>query len=275
MLTQAMAKSVLSYAMSKNEKNVIKHQVTKLDRYISAMRTQYAKGIVKTAKHLNIPLSISPDHTHLPFPATFTRMVNDRFSQSFSGQTDIISKNPINPEQKLRTQTDHKAYDSILKNPNQMYSAFETKNGHINQVIYTADIASVQACVNCHRQFQGDQIKLGSLLGIRRYTFEFSKNEPVGKQILNSNLDEFELNKAIFQKTLHAIKEGGEYPRDLKMSTMGHFEAIENPTIQQKIIEVEKQFTIFKSAVKQLLNNQPGTDDYRSAIFMSMDEGLR
>jgi len=44
---------------------------------------------------------MSPDHTTLPFPATFTRFVNERFGDKFADTIKIIAEAPINPKHKI------------------------------------------------------------------------------------------------------------------------------------------------------------------------------
>ncbi len=59
MLSQAMGKSGLGYAMAKSRKKTIEQQVTDLDRYISKMRGIYAKTIIATAKKTGLAISMN------------------------------------------------------------------------------------------------------------------------------------------------------------------------------------------------------------------------
>ena len=84
MLSQAMGKAGLGYAMAKSRKKTIEQQVTDLDRYITKMRGTYAKTIIGTAKKSGLAISMNPSqepHPAVPFPATFTRMTNEKFGK--------------------------------------------------------------------------------------------------------------------------------------------------------------------------------------------------
>ncbi|MZH02440.1 MAG: hypothetical protein F3745_03310, partial [Nitrospinae bacterium] len=106
MLSQAMGKAGLGYAMAKSRKKTIEQQISDLDRYITKMRGTYAKTIIGTAKKSGLAISMNPSqepHPAVPFPATFTRMTNEKFGKGREFGIDIISDDPINPNQGLKT----------------------------------------------------------------------------------------------------------------------------------------------------------------------------
>ncbi len=267
MLTQAMAKSVLNQAMIRDEKSNNEQHVAMLNRYITSMRKEYTRKIVATAKYLDIPLSMSPDQESLPYPATFTREVNDLFGRQKTANIAIIAPDAINPQQKLQDGTDRSAYDFLKQHPEKMFTTFLENNGSLIHRFYTSDRATAPACVSCHQKYQGEDIKLGDILGIRRFDILFTRNIPLGKQLLKSDLQEYEQAKDVFTKTLRAVKSGGDYPKDLVLRHTGHFDRIDDQAIQNKIGEVEQVFAIFQQTVEHLLSSQAGSDVYRQALL--------
>lgn len=269
MLTQAMAKSALGYSTAKNQHSHLEQQVTMVDNYITNMRAAYTQIVVPVANAHGIELSMAEDdhkQGQLPFPATLTRLVNNRFQENSQSSVDIIAKHPVNPNQTLKFASDEAAWEFITQNTNKIYSSPVERDGKMYQRFYTADTATVQACVDCHVGLQGQQVKLGDTLGIRRFEVPFSDDVALGRQLMNPSLHEYEQARDIFQKTLAAMKNGGEYPLDLGMTTMGYVEAIEDETSQAKIQEVEAKFSEFTGIVGKLLAIPPGSTQARLAL---------
>lgn len=112
MLSQAMGKSALGYASSKSRQKTIEQQIHSLDNYVTQMRSVYTKTIVGAAKKSGLGISMDPaneTHPAVPFPATFTRLVNEKVGKSNGLAVDILSDDPINPKQKLKSATDREA----------------------------------------------------------------------------------------------------------------------------------------------------------------------
>ena len=94
MLSQAMGKAGLGYAMAKSRKKTIEQQIASLDRYITQMRGTYTRTIIGTAKKSGLAISMNPEnepHPAVPFPATFTRLTNEKFGEGRDFGIDIIS----------------------------------------------------------------------------------------------------------------------------------------------------------------------------------------
>lgn len=268
MLTQAMAKSSLGYAAAKNEIANLESQVIRLNKFITNMRAVYTRQIVPVAKNNNINLVMSAGdsaHTGLPFPASFARMVNDRLAKSNEFSIDIIAEQPVNPAQGLKSAADRTAWKALLKNPDSIYQEAIEKDGNLVLQFYTTDNATVDACVSCHTRMQNRTIKIGDTLGIRRFELPLSDNIAIGKRLLNPDLEEYENARDIFQKTLLAMKQGGEYPVDLQQSEFTTIHAITGEGIAEKIEEVEANFSKFTETVGLFLTATPGSTESRLA----------
>lgn len=266
MLTQAMAKSALGYGMAKSEKENTRQQVLRLDSYITSMRAVFTDKIVKSAVASAIELSMSPEPGSLPFPATFTRFVNERFDKKSDAHADIVAQSPINPDKAFQYSSDSAAFSYLQAQPEGVYMSTFARDGRLYQRFYTADRATVDACVSCHSKYQGTGIRKGDILGIRRFDIPFANDVALGREILNTNLDEYRQAEKIFSMTLQAVKSGGPYPLDLKLEKTGHLQKIADLQTQRKIEEIEQQFAAFTRAVEDLSTGEVGSSGHRQAM---------
>ncbi|MZH03700.1 MAG: HAMP domain-containing protein, partial [Nitrospinae bacterium] len=269
MLSQAMGKAGLGYAMAKSRKKTIEQQVTDLDRYITKMRGTYAKTIIGTAKKTGLAISMDPanePHPAVPFPATFTRMTNEKFGKGKDFGIDIISEDPINPKQGLKTELDREANTYLKENPNKVFNKVYEENGKLIIGLYTTDKAVVPGCASCHSAMKnGKQFKVGDTLGIRSYKLVFSSDIALGRSELNATVDEYNSAKKIFSETLNAVKNGGKYPVDLKMTKYREVEAATDPNTQSMIKTVESQFKSYMGSVDKLINAEINSIPFRKA----------
>ena len=268
MLSQAMGKAGMGYAMAKSRKKTIEQQVTDLDRYITKMRGTYAKTIIGTAKKSGLAISMDPanePHPAVPFPATFTRMTNEKFGKGKDFGIDIISDDPINPKQGLKTELDREANTFLKENPNKVFNKVYEENGKLLIALYTTDKAVVPGCASCHSAMKnGKSFKVGDTLGIRSYKLVFSSDIALGRSELNATVSEYETAKKIFSETLNAVKNGGKYPVDLKMTKYREVEAAD-PNTQSMIKTVEKQFKDYMKSVDTLINSEVNSIPFRKA----------
>ena len=268
MLTQAMGKSALGFAMAKSRVKTLEQQISSLDSYITQMRGVFAKTIIGPAKKSNLKISMDPSsesHPAVPFPATFTRMVNEKFGKGKEFSINIISEAPINPNQTLKTDLDREANDFLKNNPDKIFQKIYEQDGKLKIGFYTADIATVKVCAGCHSKMMGKIFKVGDILGIRNYGLVFSGNVGVGNAELNATLKEYDTAKAIFGQTLVAVKSGGKYPADLAMKNHKTISAVDDAKFQSKTVEVEQKFKQFTGQVDKLLNATINSDPYREA----------
>ncbi|MDH5639606.1 MAG: DUF3365 domain-containing protein, partial [Nitrospinota bacterium] len=165
MLSQAMAKSALVFSQ-KGEFTSMRNSVQLLDDYINQMRAVYTSMVAGPAGKKGIDLSMDPEseaHLAFPFPATFTRLVNERFvkGNDLAGRSmklDILSDNPVNPDKGYKVTMDRQAGDYLKKNPEGIYSGTEERAGALYLVFYTPDKASVEACASCHEKLKGGDL---------------------------------------------------------------------------------------------------------------------
>ena len=69
----------------------------------------------------------------------------------------------------------------------------------------------------------------------------------------------------MFTQTLQALKVGGKYPADMKMTKMASMEAIDDSEIQKTISHLEVEFEKFEKLVQSLVNVEVNSDSYRKA----------
>jgi len=268
MLSQAMAKSALGYASSQSRKETIQQQIFDLDTYITQMRGVYAQKVVGPAKSKGLDISMNPDrekHPAIPFPATYTRLVNEKFGKGRDFGIDIISDRPINREKNLKSDLDREAFAFLSQSPEKLFTKIEEKDGRLNMILYSSDRATVEACASCHTAMTGRQFQVGDMLGIRKYKLRFANDIAVGRSELFATMKEYEAARDVFVKTLEAVKVGGAYPTDLSLTATNYTERVPEPSFQNKVAEVESVFEEFQARVDAMVQAKVNSDSYRKA----------
>ncbi len=265
MLSQAMGKDVLGYILAKSSLQTATLEVQKLDEYITQMRTVYTSSVIGPAKSMGLSLSMHPDGEAIPFPATFARMVSERFSEDGTISVEIITDNPINPEMRLRDQIDRDAFAELNENGADLYFKEVEKNGQLYLNFYTPDRATVAACADCHTQLLGTPVEMGELLGIRRFVLHYSNDAALGKERLTLDLAGYDAALTIFTQTLQAMKNGGEYPTDFTLSKMAYYAGSDDAEVLSKISVIETELARFVDAVDRLKNTTIDSDDFAMA----------
>ncbi len=265
MLSQAMGKDVLGYILAKSSLQTATLEVQKLDEYITQMRTVYTSSVIGPAKSMGLSLSMHPDGEAIPFPATFARMVSERFSEKSAISVEIISDNPVNPEKRLRDQIDRDAFVELNQNGADLYFKDVVKNGQLYLNFYTPDRATVAACADCHTQLLGTPVEMGELLGIRRFVLHYSNDAALGKERLTLDLAGYDAALTIFTQTLQAMKNGGEYPTDFTLSKMAYYGGSDDSEVLSKISVIETELARFVDAVDRLKNATTGSDEFAMA----------
>ncbi|MDH5763168.1 MAG: methyl-accepting chemotaxis protein, partial [Nitrospinota bacterium] len=268
MLSQAMGKSALGYASSKSQKKTIEQQISSLDKYVTQMRATYTQYVVDAAKKSGLSISMDPtneSHPAIPYPATFTRLVNERIAKGNDLQINIISETPINPAKSLASDMDRKANTYLKSNPDEIFSQVFEDDGKLMMALYTADQASLKVCASCHTAMMGRPFQVGDMLGIRKYNLVFANDPAVGRAELDATLNEYNTAKEVFEKTLKAVKVGGSYPTDLTQTSSNTINAIGESIVQNSILVIEKVFNEFSGNVNLMLNSEVNSDAYREA----------
>jgi len=277
MLSQAMAKSIMGYALSRNGVQVLEDEVAEFDRYITNMRSIYSDKVIGAVKQGGVEVSMDPDHRSVPYPATFVRMVSESLAAGGGMSITILSEDPVNPEMGLRDDADREAYAALRADPGKIFFKPVESGDGLRLRFYTADKATVQACASCHTSLKGKPFELGDMLGVRRYELHYADDVELGKARLEPDLAEYEAAKKIFTQTLAAFKSGGEYPANLQMTEYRSYEGTRDEAILETIEEVESVWHRFEEAVQSLLREKVGTDAYWRAYqeVMSGSNQLR
>ena len=265
MLSQAMTKSIMGYALSRNELANLKTKVAEFDSYITKMRGAYTSMVVGAAKQGGVNISMNPGHDSVPYPATFARKVGEEFAAEGGMSVTILSNDPINPKMGLQDAVDQEAYAALSANPAQIFSKPVESGNRMHLRFYTADKATVQACASCHTSMKGKPFKIGDMLGVRRYDMVYADDVVLGRQRLNPDISEYEMAKEVFTRTLEVFKSGGEYPANLNMTEFRSYKGTEDKKILETIAEVESVWQQFEQGVQSLLQARPGTDAYWQA----------
>ena len=268
MLSQAMGKSVLGYAMAENNLGEIKNNILDFDKYVTSMRKIYTAQVANTAAELDVGLSMTPledTHPSIPFPATLTRMINEDYSSTSATKIDIIAKAPINPKQGLTHDSDFRAQAYLRDNVDGVYFSPQEVDGKLLLRYYTADVATVEECAVCHIQLSGQEVEIGDQLGIRRYEVLFSDNAEVARRALAPSLGEYYKAKQVFAESLNALMKGGRYPLDLEMAAFGVLPALKDPRMLATLEAIEKSLNTFIKAVSDTaLLEYAGLDRYQA-----------
>ena len=267
MLTQAMGKSVFGYASSKSDIKSVTDSVESINTYITQMRTLYTSSVIKSVKGLGkdskLGISMHPDKASVPFPATFARLVNERFGKQDLGRKvtiNIIAEDPVNTDQGFTSDSDKKASDFLKQNPKDLYFTSEEANGKLYLLYYSADTATVQACVSCHAKIKNQSFKLGDMLGIRKFSVEYSE-AVMADQVLNPSLEEYEKARNLFESTFMAMRNGGVVqgiPGD-------GISAIADNEFQAKATIVAEKFAEFKQTASILIEGKASDSEIRLA----------
>ncbi len=265
MLSQAMAKSIVAYALSRKGVQSLEAEVGDLDHYITRMRNLYTEKVIGPAKRAGIGLSMHPDQEtapSLPYPATFTHMLDRSFTDKVDMVVTLIAEDPINPKMGLRDSVDQEAFASLKANPGAIFSKAVEKDGKLYMRFYTADIATLPACAACHSQMTGKSFRPGGLLGVRRYEVLYANDAEEGRRRLNPDLKEYETAREIFTQTLAALKSGGRYPANLQMTEYHEYGGTKEKSILRTIDEVEAVWQRFDQAAQNLLQAEVNSDAY-------------
>ena len=263
MLSQAMAKAILSFDAAKNIIEKQKSNVLSMDLYITSMRKLYTKSVVSLANKSDVTISMTPEseeHPAMPYPATFMRMVNEDARNYSEIVVEIISEFPINKQNMLTTVLDMEANEALKKNSNDLYMKAEEIDNKMTLTFYSSDLATDQSCVDCHITSK-NLYEVGDLLGIRRYRVPFAETMDEGQPYLNPSLDEYELAKTIFTETLSAVKSGGKYPENLNRENFKEINAIEDQSALNHISNINAIFTSFEKVAATLISRTGGNEE--------------
>ncbi len=267
MLSQQMVKSVVGQSMAKNRKKTIEQQILSLDEYITQMREIYTRSVIVPAKKSRLEISMTPEsvsHPTIPFPATFTRMVNEKLDEEHDFSVEILAEIPVNPRQNLKSDMDRQANAFLKKSPNTVFTKVTQKNENLYLTLYSPDKATTKACVTCHSAFN-NSVRIGDILGIRKYEILYSDNIAVGRAELEANLDEYHSALKTFEEILSVVKAGGSIPNHVDDKKQLEISAVSDLAFQNKLVEIDRQLSSLKKAVEIISNRNIDSTVYRQA----------
>lgn len=146
-------------ALLEEEGKIIQAQIEVTRAYIAK---NYVGKLKKSS--LGVQLHIARDHeadpNAIPFPATATQEIGRELGKQGIFQARLVSGQPMNPDNAPRDEFEKKAVE-LINNGADSYSDIQVMNGVPMFRRASADLASVEACVNCH---VGKQ--LGEVIGL-------------------------------------------------------------------------------------------------------------
>ncbi len=268
MLAHQMAQSIFGFSMAKSQRNTLERQIQSFDQFITQMRKTYTEAVIGKTREIGIPLSMDPEaesHPAIPFPATFTRMVNEKFGSTKGFAIDIISKDPVNPRQNLKSDLDREANDFLEKSSESFFSKVIEDNGKLYMALYSPDRATVTACANCHSALKKREVRMGDMLGIRRYKLLYSEDVALGNAELHATLNQYIAANWIFKQTLSAVQSGGELPLDPSRDLWNKIQPVSEVAFQNKTKVIEIQLAALEESVGKLLTLETDSLPYRKA----------
>ncbi|MGD9849811.1 MAG: methyl-accepting chemotaxis protein [Nitrospirales bacterium] len=156
---------------------------------IEVTRAYIAKNYVGKLKKssLGAQLHIAREHEDdpnaIPFPATATQEIGKELGKQGIFQARLVSDRPMNPENAPRDEFEKKAME-LINNGADSFSDIQVINGVPTFRRASADLASVEACVNCH---VGKQ--LGDVIGLLSVSIPMANAQAsMANSVLNSGM---------------------------------------------------------------------------------------
>ncbi|MDR4486305.1 MAG: methyl-accepting chemotaxis protein [Nitrospirales bacterium] len=156
---------------------------------VEVTRAYIAKNYVGKLKKssLGTQLHVAREHEEdphaIPFPATATQEIGKELGKQGVFQARLVSDQPMNPANAPRDEFEKKAME-LIKNGAESFSDVQILNGVPTFRRASADLASVEACVNCHAGKQ-----LGDVIGLLAVTIPMaSAQASMAGSVLNSGI---------------------------------------------------------------------------------------
>lgn len=141
-----------------------------LSREITADRRFYTSTVVSRALDagLRVTSAYHDKERSIPIPATFLREVVESLSTDGGFYIALMSRFPVNPESAPKDDFQSEALKRFLSGTESRHIRFEKLNGRESLRYMVPDIATSQACVDCHNANPASpkrDYKLGDVLG--------------------------------------------------------------------------------------------------------------
>lgn len=256
MLAQLMGKSLMNEVMIRHMGQDISLLFIEGDHPFSEHLVQFSEEgeLSLNGKRVNTESiqAISP---------SLSLLLND-WGDIKSMKVSHLSTSPLAQDNAPLDSIDKEAYGYLQRSPKEMFYR-EVKNGEVRSLrFYVAHIGD-PSCLECH------QIKEGSLVGIKRIDVipgvDILDVTPFGVTV-----DGYPHALAMFETSFRALKEGGLYPQDVKMSAWNEISPLSDDAMIAKMAEIEAVLDVFKNAADGMLSGQAGDLAlWRAHFFLS------
>ena len=269
-----LSQEVFVFASSQAQLNEMALRAKSLNDYVSSVRISYFTDVLaaireanKRGKKEHLAISMTPsiekDHLAVPFPATFSRLINHRFSQISDGKNNIdieeISLKPFNPANGLKDDIDRNAHIALVQagqghdaGEQPVFMAVDQFESSTKLRFYLGDFATHQRCVDCHNDLMGTDYKMGDMMGVRRVKIELGSKH--GADFLTRSLNNYRSKVKEFNNTITVLKRGGE----LKGIPVKSLEADEDYSeIVAKLDQIQGMFNRYQDRVNEFEKKFP------------------
>ncbi len=233
MLTQRYSAEVLAEVSQRHGISLARSLAESISEQVLADRAMYTKTVVGKLKREVEGVSARSDYAKhvggFPLPATFVRETADLVANEGSGNYSLMlrSKWNVHPRQGLQSEFERRAWE-VLEASNEPTAHWEVVPSATGAHLFfaRADIASAQACVDCHNTLADaprTDFALGDLMGmvVVRTTVTEDPDEAAAlvASMSSSAPEPGWETRQLFEASLSALREGGAVAGDLEGET--------------------------------------------------------
>ncbi len=245
---------------------------------ITEDRKQYAINVIGKLRK-EVP-EVHPNRNYavingsIPLPTTLLKEASEVINHKGIYSYDFLSKWNINKEKGLTTDFEKEAFDYLNNKQGKVFSRFLVHNGLYTLRYATPDIASAEACVNCHNVHEDSpksDFKTGDVMGILVVNIPIgtvsAKTEALLSKLEDKEFgtDSFLKTKKAFDTTLEALINGGKAPLDLEMTKFTTLPPTRDSKIRSKLYEVKQLWDTVQEYMRTLTLVQPYSAEYIAA----------
>jgi hypothetical protein len=245
---------------------------------ITEYRKQYTKNVIGKLKK-EVP-EVHPNRNYavinggIPLPTTLLKETSDVINQNGIYSYDLLSKWNINKEKGLTTDFENEAFDYLYNKTGKVFSRFLVHKGLYTLRYATPDIASTEACIDCHNVHEDSpksDFKPGDVMGILVVNIPVGKVSAKTEALLAGSQDKvfgtdsFLKTKKAFDTTLDALINGGKAPLDLEMTKFTTLPPTQDSKIRSKLYEVKRSWNTVQEDMKKLSEFEPYSAEYIAA----------
>ena len=238
---------------------ILEEEGKMIQAQVEVTRAYIAKNYVGKIKKSSIGSEIGVSRQHatdpqaIPFPATATQEIGRALGDRGIFQARLLSENPMNPANAPQDEFERTALQTIMGGANS-YSRMESVNGELTYRRASADVASVQACVNCH---VGKEV--GDIIGLLSVSIPMTKAQEgmwasvtqMGSWLVGIILACLALVYVLVQQfVLNPLKELTSISRDIAQG-QGDLTKRVPVTSQDEIGELGRYFNLFIEKIQK------------------------